>query len=259
MNNKTVNGNLIKIFSDSIQNDIKRSYDDVLYKVLKSFDSLLFTPNLSCKESELFLNENFKSGDRGTLYNDITEISVNYAVINILSTVKAKTSFRFDIVFPYLIGLRKSLKDQIAQIHRSPFSDSIYIDTLAELNTIQSNIKLFLNCFWDNIGKSVLIASEINLKKYVYDYMVEIHNQMNNLYGKYIIASDFDTFYLTADHKIGDTGIVNALFAKQITSLSLNFDTIPTFGVLPNGDYIKIRQKVDSFEHNGFTMRVKQL
>lgn len=82
---------------------------------------------------------------------------------------------------------------------------------------------------------------------------------MNNLYGKYIIASDFDTFYLTADHKIGDTGIVNALFTKQITSLPLNFDTIPTFGVLPNGDYIKIRQKVDSFEQNGFTMRVKQL
>lgn len=256
MNNKTIDDNLIKIFSESIQNDIKRSYDDILNKVLNAFETLLFTPNLTCKESEKVPNVNFKSGDRGILYNDVTEISIDNSVINILSTVTAKTSFRFDIVLPHLIRLRKSLKEAIAQLHRSQFADSVYVYTLAKLNLIQSNIKMFLNYFWGNIDKSIFIASEINLKKYVYDYMGDIHNRMKSMYSDYIIATDFDTFYLKQGFSWGETGIIDALFLKDITKFSLFRDTIPTFGVLPNGDIIKIRHKVDSFEHNGFTMRV---
>lgn len=244
---------LFEIFSNITDKDINFSYDEVLQKILVALDTM-FTPNLgiNCSQLTNATGSKLYKKCRGELHKDVIEISLNRSMFTILSNIPHRTSIPLGILFPALIDFRRSIKNEMSYIRLNKFRDSIYKDLFDKLNKVQLNVKKFTNYFWDNIESSVLIESDVNLKEYVYDTMADMHSHLNLLYGNDILAIDYDTFYL----KKGSRVLYE--ISEVFTKLGFEFEIweLKTFGVTPSGDFIKFDYYVDSFECNGFTMRV---
>lgn len=243
---------LFEIFSNIADNDIKFKYDEILHKVLIALDTK-FIPNLSGDQSTKKSTSHLYNKERGELYNNVVEMSLNYSTIAILSKIPHKTSIQFDVLFPSLIDFRTAIKNEMSYLRLNKFRYTAYKDMHEKFDVTQRNVKMFINYFWGNIEKSIFIASDVNLKEYVYDTMTSIHKDVNALYGNDVIATDYDTFYIRKGNRYLND-IVDA-FSKF--GFKLHIEEWKTFGITPSGDFIKFNELIDSVECNEMTLRVK--
>lgn len=244
---------LIQIFESVTDEQLKHDYDGILYKVIVALD-VMFTPNLSPHKQQIEKTPyDLYKRDRGVLYNDIVEISFNNIYPTLISNIEGKTSIPFDTLFSSLLDLRSSLKNEIAYVKLNKYVDVFYADVFDRLNTIQSNIKKFVNYFWGNIGKSILIESEVDIKTYVHNSLTKTHSLIESLYKDNLVASDLDTFYIRKG-----AYTFNYISTSMLQfGFSLYTRELKSFAVTPSGDFIKFDYYIDSYECNGTTIKAK--
>jgi len=244
---------LIEIFQVIDETKIKSSYDTILHEVLKAFN-VQFTPNLSCSEltNKHVFDEYMR--EKGVLYNNVKEVSIVSFMVNALAKLKARTSFPFDIVLTGLIEFRKRIKTELKYTIRHRYNRSLYRDIADKLDLIQHNTKLFTNYFWGNIDKSMWISSEVNLKNYVNTVLKDIHEKMKAKYGNALLVTDYDTFYIDK-YEYDRCELITNNDPIILSGYSVYTDDVPTLGITPSGDIIRIHSYVESFDYNGVIIK----
>lgn len=244
---------LLQIFEAVTDHQLTHAYDGILHKVLIALD-VKFTPNLSLNIKHIKkLPYDLYKRERGVLYNDIVEISFNNVYPTLISNIEGKTSIPFDRLFSTLIALRSLIKNEIAYIKLNAYCDIFYTDVFDRLNTIQGNIKKFVNYFWGNIGKSILIESEVDIKTYVHNSLSKTHALIESLYKDNLVARDLDTFYI----RKGDYTFNYISTSMLQFGFSLYTRELKSFVITPSGDFIKFDYYIDSYECNGTTIKAK--
>lgn len=240
---------LIEIFQTIDETKLKSNYDNILHEVLKAFN-VKFTPNLSCNEptNKHVFDEYIR--EKGVLYNNVKEVSIVSFMVNTLSKIYAKTSFPFDVVLTGLIEFRKRIKTELKYAIRHKYNHTLYKDIVDRLNLIQQNTKLFVNYFWGNIDKSIWISSEVNLKNYVNNTLKDIHEKMKAKYGNALLLTDYDTFYIDK-YEYEKCELIENNNPIALSGYSVYTDDVPTLGITPSGDIIRIYSYVESFDCNG--------